>query len=183
MTFSALTGYEPPDCEEILPMNTQYLSFSTRNASLVVGFLLGLILVSPTMTFANEVTASNDATTESVVVSNSESKGSQRAEIQDQIEAITENNIALAPPPELRSTALRQRSTSVITGLIVVVVALSVIVLTMIVLTVWLYQWRIKFRDTEGRQFRTVVPERFINWLHEQSDRIKESIKHHCETD
>ena len=178
MTFSALTGYEPPDCEEILPMNTQYLSFSTRNVSLVVGFLLGLLLVSPTMTFANEVTASNDATTESVVVSNSESKGSQRAEIQDQIEAITENNIALAPPSELRSTALRQQSTSVITVLIVVVVALSVIVLTMIVLTVWLYQWRIKFRDTEGRSFRTVVPERFINWLHEQSDRIKESIKH-----
>ena len=159
-------------------MGTRISLALRKHAPAIVGLLLafGMLIGSSTLTNAQEtVEGALSANTRDVAVG---SAGNSSGVIQDQTRPSLADTVASTESAVLVGAPFTRRSTSVITGLIVVVVALSFIVLAMIVLTVWLYQWRMKFRDNEGRTFRTVVPERFINWLHEQSDRIKESIKH-----
>jgi len=156
-----------------IPTSLALVKYAPGIVGLLLGF--GMLIGSSTLTNAQEVVEGvfSENTLDAVVGS----EGISGVVIKDQTSQSLADTVASTESAVLVDAPFTRSSTSVITGLIVVVVALSFIVFAMIVLTVWLYQWRLRFRDAEGRTFRTVVPERFINWLHEQSDRIKESIK------
>ena len=148
-------------------MGTQFSALLRRLTPLIVGFVfgLGVFCSNPTFTFA-ENTAGVAA----------QSGAASGIGIHDQTRISAEKIDALTESAVLVDAPFSRGSVRVITVLIASLVALSIVVLAMIFLTVWLYQWRIRFRDNEGRTFRTVVPEKFVYWLNNHSDRIKESI-------